>query len=1110
MSEYDAKGCGCCEKGVHTKATIVNRPALSAIQYRIGNYGSFRRTMIDAIATQPALTGWTARDATDYGMAVIDMWAYLGDILTFYQERIANEAFLRTAVQRDSVMRLAALLDYRPSPGAAATTYVAFFLDTGKTLQIPIGLRVQSVPGQNEKPQKFETVEAIAADAALNALRAFGVPSPYNPFAQASKGGPLLVPLTGPIAVTAGAALAIFDAHGIERKSVASIDAEDIAWSPGVQRSGLTALDARAVATGRQFALFGSTTPAKTLVHTVTNDQTLNVNVTTSTLTTSFGMVSNPLPLDRIVADIQAGSRMLIVRSASGNTQAAVRMATVKSAEAKPAEIKAGSTVLSAYSAMVTEVAFDMRAASKPSAAAGNDFIAVVTTAEDGSVWTNVNADGWFGWQSLGGNFAEVVMAAGKNGKRHIIGRDEADHLWLFDSGAWISFGDGDKPVAGTTANALAFVVARGSDSRARYRRQLANGEWDAWQPLGGEKCDRIAVTTRNNGAIEVFIRRTGSHNVFARREVTPDGAWTAWEPLGGVVEELAAGVHNNGAKVEVFGIGGNNALWRKQRTGNNWAQSWTSLGGWIDRLAIGRSKSGYLWAFARGKNGRIYQKRQNFPNSSDWNDWDSTFELKVESLTTANSETGGLWAFAQGAEETLQWSAGNWGHLGVPMFDIFDRRRVTLLEVLGDPIPLATQKHPALIGGSVVLVSTAQLASIEKGRTIILDDAKQQPHTATVVSSTASGGFLHISFTPGLTRNLDATTARLHGNVAKVTHGETVKTEVLGNGAASERFQTFGVAKSPVTFVPQAGARNGVANTLEVRVDGVKWSEVETLYGRANDERVFTTSVAEDNKMTVQFGGEPGARLTTGRSNVTAKYRVGLGAEGNVRATALSNLLDRPPGLKSASNPGAAEGGASAESLDGIRVNAPNTIRTFSRIVSLLDFEDAAREHATVAKARATWHLEDFERVVSLTVAAEGGAVLGSTALGLIAADLDAKRDVNRPMRIRSHQNVPFLVTAVLQVDPAHLLETVQQSAAAALAEYFSFAKRELGQTVHLSDVYALLQGVTGVVGARITKLKRKSGGPALGDHVLLLPHEIAQLQLPEDALVTPQFTTL
>ncbi|HEX6159943.1 MAG TPA: hypothetical protein VF111_07240, partial [Thermoanaerobaculia bacterium] len=654
MSEYDAKGCGCCQGGVHIEPRpITNRPALSRIAYRIGTYGSFRRAMLERIAQQAALRKWTARDETDYGVALIDMWAYLGDILTFYQERIANEAFLRTAVHRESVMRLAALLDYRPSPGAAATTYVAFFLDKGKTLQIPIGLRVQSVPGQNEKPQKFETVEAIAADAGLNAVRVYGLPAAYNPFALGSTGGPLATP----VEIAAGASLAIFDGRGIERKSAEAIDAEAIRWSPAVQRDGLTPLTTRAVETARQFALFGSTTPPKTLVHTVTDGGTDKVNVKTTELSTSFGLVNNPLPLDRVVADIKAGTRMLIVRAASDNVPAAVRMATVKSAEAKPAEIKAGSTVLSAYSAMVTEVAFDLRFVSRPAAAAGNDFLAVVSIAEDGAVWQSVNADGWMEWQSLGGDFVEVVMAAGKSGKRQIIARDAANKLWLHGTGGWTSFGDETAELlqAGT-ANELAFLVARGSDRRARYRRQLSNGTWDTWQPLGGEACDRIAVTTRNDGALEVFIRRLNSNNVYARRETTPGGSWTNWQDLGGSVRELAAGVHMNGTTVEVFGIGGNHALWRKQRNGNNWAASWSSLGGWIDRLAIGRSKTGYLWAFARGKNGRPYEKRQIFPNNSSWTEWDSKSERKIESLTTANTSTGGLWAFAQGSEEVFRW----------------------------------------------------------------------------------------------------------------------------------------------------------------------------------------------------------------------------------------------------------------------------------------------------------------------------------------------------------------------------------------------------------------------------------------------------------------------
>ena len=48
------------------------------------------------------------------------MWAYLGDILTFYQERIANEAYLRTSVQARSTAMLVSLIGYRPGPGRAA------------------------------------------------------------------------------------------------------------------------------------------------------------------------------------------------------------------------------------------------------------------------------------------------------------------------------------------------------------------------------------------------------------------------------------------------------------------------------------------------------------------------------------------------------------------------------------------------------------------------------------------------------------------------------------------------------------------------------------------------------------------------------------------------------------------------------------------------------------------------------------------------------------------------------------------------------------------------------------------------------------------------------
>ena len=106
---------------------------------------------------------------------------------------------------------------------------------------------------------------------------------------------------------------------------------------------------------------------------------------------------------------------------------------------------------------------------------------------------------------------------------------------------------------------------------------------------------------------------------------------------------------------------------------------------------------------------------------------------------------------------------------------------------------------------------------------------------------------------------------------------------------------------------------------------------------------------------MRVGFGdGVTGARLPTGRGNVIASYRQGLGATGNVDAQSLKTLLQPVLGVREVTNPAAAFGGVEAESLANIRENAPNTVRTFDRIVSIRDFEDAAREFAGIAKAKA------------------------------------------------------------------------------------------------------------------------------------------------------------
>ncbi|MDQ6622822.1 MAG: hypothetical protein M3Y86_04980, partial [Verrucomicrobiota bacterium] len=182
--------CGCCE-GVEklTPAEATNRPGLRALQFRTGTYGTFLRTMLARLSSaptadfdatgQPILAGLTTRDPNDPAIALLDGWATVADVLTFYDERIANEGYLRTATERRSVLELARLVGYAPRPGVSATAYLAYTIDEdrsitppkGMEVTIPAGSRAQSTPGPNELPQTFETAEPLPARTAWNKLQ---------------------------------------------------------------------------------------------------------------------------------------------------------------------------------------------------------------------------------------------------------------------------------------------------------------------------------------------------------------------------------------------------------------------------------------------------------------------------------------------------------------------------------------------------------------------------------------------------------------------------------------------------------------------------------------------------------------------------------------------------------------------------------------------------------------------------------------------------------------------------------------------------------------------------------------------------------------------------
>jgi hypothetical protein len=139
---------------------VSNPPGLVSITDRVDDFTGFRRALLRPLPGEQALGAWRPT-AGDLGLQFLEWWAYVADVLTFYNERIANETYLRTAQFPESIAGLVALLGYVPAPGLAATGQVGAIRTTtrpAEPLVIPVGMQLSSTASSGVPAQTFEAV----------------------------------------------------------------------------------------------------------------------------------------------------------------------------------------------------------------------------------------------------------------------------------------------------------------------------------------------------------------------------------------------------------------------------------------------------------------------------------------------------------------------------------------------------------------------------------------------------------------------------------------------------------------------------------------------------------------------------------------------------------------------------------------------------------------------------------------------------------------------------------------------------------------------------------------------------------------------------------------
>jgi hypothetical protein len=1145
-SEPTLNSCGGCEGPVApTPASLFNAPGLPALAYRVGTHGRFNAAFHLGLATDPSLRALATRDSADPSIALLDAWAAVLDVLTFYQERIANEGFLRTATERRSILELARAIGYELRPGVAAGTCLAFTLDNAPgapaSVKLAVGTKAQSVPEQDERPQLFETVEEIEARPEWNELR----PQRHVPSLPLQLGHKQVYLQGTATGLKLGDALLFI---GDERKHdarnenwdfrrVARVELVQLPPSAGPNAGytvvtldhGLGSFVPEVQPTQRNPEVYALRQRAAVFGYNAVDWKALPD-------ITKLAYLGRPPTGTLTEAERAEWPRFTVFFAAGGRANPSPAILPIRASA--PAEATARDVFATAQTAAVKAAdQLDQRArasalCSAQSAAAGVMGLVQSAAAVVGDLHesTAAHTSGLpSAIQALVGAMLHIFKPRALDSLKTSLDNSLPNLDTLKSQAGSLSFNPASLYQVGDGMNALkellnSFAIFLKSPlvefdlAPARLTALVAalEGFLRLVDPLRVSLQSLTAVKVRtafsaaqsaaeeamrasreSAGAVAAAaVAREAQLLIIAAMQAALDGVIPA--PVGHSARQHVADVGRSAARLAVTAAAAQNE-----------AALLGAVGATINPvLALGVYAASKLTQDAQSS--AAAQVRDAVLTAIET--VLSTTGHTAEALPSSGVPTPIAGATVAGCQFDLdavypQLVAGKgWLVLSAPQYqevfridaavesaraefglsgkttritlgagenlDRFDQAVRTLVVHAGsERLEFADQPRPdPIAGGEIVLAPAAD--GLKPGRWLSvsgLEVATGRPASEVVEILTVetSGDATRVVLTKKLSGTYQRDTVKINANVARATHGETKPDEVLGSGDGSLPFQRFTLKQKPLTFV-SAPVPGGAASTLEVRVKGVRWQEVGSFHGVGRSERAFLTRRADDGTVTLQFGdGATGARLPSGVNNVTATYRVGIGLAGNVKPGAITTLLSRPLGAKAVVNPIPASGAGAAEQLQDARTNAPLTVLTLDRIVSVQDFEDFARAFAGIGKAQARLLWSGERQIVHLTVAAADGSALDpkSEFFQNFLAGIDAARHADQPVRVSPHTPLGFSVSARVAVKADRIKAEVLAALKLALSQAFAFGLRAFGQGATSSEVLAVMQRVPGVV---------------------------------------------
>lgn len=345
------------------------------------------------------------------------------------------------------------------------------------------------------------------------------------------------------------------------------------------------------------------------------------------------------------------------------------------------------------------------------------------------------------------------------------------------------------------------------------------------------------------------------------------------------------------------------------------------------------------------------------------------------------------------------------------------------------------------------------------------------------------------------LDRVLDPATVGVSGNVAAASQGETVKDEVLGNGDSGIANQCFTLKRPPLVFLP-APPPVQRRTTLTVCVDGIPWTEADSLLSHGPHDRVYTVAISLDGNAVITFGdGINGARLPSGLGNVTADYRSGMGPVDDLGSQGVDLLLSSPPAVVRlpVGVPDAPAQPPTQVATE--RLALPGRAKPMGRLVTAQDYAAFLSSFPGVAKVRVDQLAQHGRPYLHLTVAADGsGAPPPADMLdGLTAAVRAAQAVPAPPFGLAACAAIPYAIGATLWLAADADADAVTAAASQTLRQDLGDDGPALGTPLRAETVVALLQRVKGVIGVRLDEFHPMAGVPGRDDRIAARPARLA-----------------